>query len=643
MSVMSFDGGGTRGRLAIADSDGHLVHFATGEGVNPLDNSKWQKNLTDLFKTAGGALAAVEMAVIGMPAFGEFDETDRAVTALVSTCLSSARRIVNDVELAHYAAFDGGAGTLILAGTGSMAMTGANEGLRRIGGWGDELGDEGSAFWIGRCALSTAARMIDGRMPRAPFLDRLLDRIAVEKRDSPLGVLNWYYGQKHRRSACAAIASHVDELATAEDDVACSILDKTVEELFAHAVAAGHSTGEAGRRPWSYAGGVFSSVYVRRALERLMGSPAVPPRHSPVEGGLVWAARLAGWAVNPSWVERMQTCAEGRSTASGPSAPNEEFTVTSQTKQTIFNQFCYWRKATPVEPLAKDRDYVIIGCGTSYNLAMALAATFTEQGIGARAVPAGEWLARRGSYQTDTRSTTVIALSRSGETTETVRAALESRRTGIPVLGITCATESSLAAASSSVIRTLTDPAEGIVMTTSASLMLLLGLRLAGITVTGRCFEAAQAMLTSAHQLGAELLRKKSQFVFLGGGALYGIAVEGALKLQEMSLSHTQAFHPLEYRHGPISLIDTRAAVMMLYHPDTCESEAELVAELRSKGATVIGLGGPGDVSFETGAPASELGLVYLPALQLIGEFVAEDKKLDTTAPRHLTKVVVLT
>jgi glucosamine--fructose-6-phosphate aminotransferase (isomerizing) len=314
----------------------------------------------------------------------------------------------------------------------------------------------------------------------------------------------------------------------------------------------------------------------------------------------------------------------------------------SVTRQTIFDQFSYWRSAPPVAPLAKDRDYVIIGCGTSYNLAMALAATFTERGYGARAVPAGEWLTRRGSYQAGTRPTTLIALSRSGETTETVRATAASARAGTPVLAITCAAESSLAAAAASAIHVPTDPAEGIVMTTSASLMLLTGLRLAGIGVSDGCAGEAEVLLAATQQEAPRMLRDKSHFAILGAGALYGIAVEGALKLQEMSLSHTQAFHPLEYRHGPISLVDGCSAVMMLYHPDTQESEAELVAELRAKGAKVIGFGGPGDVSFATTSPAAERGLVYLPSLQLIGELVAEAKQLDTTVPRHLSKVVVL-
>jgi glutamine---fructose-6-phosphate transaminase (isomerizing) len=115
------------------------------------------------------------------------------------------------------------------------------------------------------------------------------------------------------------------------------------------------------------------------------------------------------------------------------------------------------------------------------------------------------------------------------------------------------------------------------------------------------------------------------------------------LKLMEMSLSYSQAYHPLEYRHGPISLVDGCSLVVMLYQADETE-ESKLVQELQAKGAKVIGIGGPGDLSLELQVDDLALcGLIALPTLQWLGERVAQSKGLDTRAPRHLTKVVVLT
>jgi len=313
------------------------------------------------------------------------------------------------------------------------------------------------------------------------------------------------------------------------------------------------------------------------------------------------------------------------------------------TEQTIFEQFSYWRNAAaPLAPLPESEVTVFVGCGTSYNLALSLAALANAAGRPAIAVPGGEWAGRPQVYWPNHGRAHVVALSRSGETTETIAAARASRAAGIPVTGITVEADSALAANSDRLVTAGTDPREGIVMTTSASLMLLLGIQLLGHAVSGEAGELAEAMLRQVDAQVPARLGKRSHFVFLGGGPLYGVAVEGALKLMEMSQVFTQAFHPLEYRHGPISLVDDRSVVFVLYGADQRDVEARLARELQGKGALVVGFGGEGDVSLAMPADPALAGLVYLPALQLIGERVAQSRKLDTAAPRHLTKVVTL-
>ena len=138
------------------------------------------------------------------------------------------------------------------------------------------------------------------------------------------------------------------------------------------------------------------------------------------------------------------------------------------------------------------------------------------------------------------------------------------------------------------------------------------------------------------------MLDGRSHPVLLGAGALYGIAAEGGIKLQEMSLSHVQTYHPMEYRHGPISLVDETSFAVLLYSAETHDEEVRIAAEIQDKGARVIGLGGPGDASVDLGGSLEARGLVVLPILQILGEHVAEMRGLDTSAPRHLNKVVVL-
>lgn len=312
------------------------------------------------------------------------------------------------------------------------------------------------------------------------------------------------------------------------------------------------------------------------------------------------------------------------------------------THRSITEQFPYWQRAAVPAPIHSAQAHILLGCGTSYYLAQSVAAALNVAGVPALAVPGGEWLARPGAYLPAGTPAHILAFSRSGESTETVQAAHRSRADGHHVTAVTCEAGSSLAHAADEVLYAETHPEEGIVMTSSASLMLLTGLRLAGLAFHEEDVLASQALMTQAQRAYPALIEGRTHVVFLGAGELYGVAQEGALKLQEMSLTYTQAYHPLEYRHGPISLVDDRTVVVLLSHPDTAADEARLVPELRAKGARVLGFGAPGDVSVELPGDARRRAVMVLPALQMLGECVAQARGLDTTAPRWLTKVVTL-
>ena len=319
----------------------------------------------------------------------------------------------------------------------------------------------------------------------------------------------------------------------------------------------------------------------------------------------------------------------------------------SVTEVVIRDQFPYWQAALALEvPRLRAGTVVMTGCGTSYNLAQSLACAMNAAGQRAIAVPGAEWARRPECYQADTRDILVVGLSRSGITTETVQAVAASRKRGWPTFALSCVPDVAILQAAERGIYLPTDAREGIVMSVSASLMLLVGLRLAGIALPEAVVAAGQAGLAQVAAAGplltGPLLTGRAHFVYLGAGANYGIATEGSLKLQEMSISYSQSFHPMEYRHGPISLIDEHSLVVMLYSESTAAEEARVVADVQAKGAKVIGFGGPGDLRIDLGATGPEFGLACLPALQMLGEMVARLKGIDSAAPRHLTKVVVL-
>jgi glucosamine--fructose-6-phosphate aminotransferase (isomerizing) len=313
------------------------------------------------------------------------------------------------------------------------------------------------------------------------------------------------------------------------------------------------------------------------------------------------------------------------------------------TEKVIREQFPFWEKALGKNTATTREELLVyVGCGTSYYLAMSLAAYANNAGRQAIAVPGAEWLNRPSFFWPDWKNTHVVAISRSGETTETVAAARKSRENGAFVTCLTVEADSSLAKHSDQVVASQTHAEEGIVMTVSASLMLLLGMQMIGQVIPAAAVASARKLAEALDASLSKPVLDRSHFVFLGGGPLFGIASEGALKLMEMSQMLTQPFHPYEYRHGPISLVDEKTAAVVLYSTDQKDAEAKLVEELREKGAVVIGLGGPGDIELPVDADMSVSALVVLPALQILGERVAQSRGIDTVSPRHLTKVVTL-
>jgi N-acetylglucosamine kinase len=244
--------------------------------------------------------------VLGLPGHGEVAEHDRATLALLGDLLSVPFEPLNDVFLAHLGALGGGEGVLVLAGTGSMAVARGPRGLARAGGWGDVLGDEGSAGWIGREALSLAARAMDGRAPEALAFARALNARLGPEAKGDFAPLAWLMAQPGTpRAAVASAARHVDALAQDGDGEARRLLRAAAGELAlaARAVAARVGLGEG--FPWASSGGAFRSALLGGFLAEALGRAADPPRLTTLGGGLRRAAELAGWAPDDAWAARV--------------------------------------------------------------------------------------------------------------------------------------------------------------------------------------------------------------------------------------------------------------------------------------------------------------------------------------------------
>jgi len=306
--------------------------------------------------------------------------------------------------------------------------------------------------------------------------------------------------------------------------------------------------------------------------------------------------------------------------------------------------------------LTKDfSEAIFTGCGSSYYLSLAAAPFFQAVlGVRARAIPASEVFLFPEEVLPAEGPALLVTVSRSGETTEVVRAAeaFSSRVEG-DVLVISCYEDSTLARSYSQPLVARAAKERSIVETSSFTSMLLMT-HLATAIAGERPDYLAQ--LRKIPALGKELIETQKdlarqvgedaeieRFFFLGSGPNYGLACEGMLKMKETSLSYSEAFHFMEFRHGPKSMIDDSSLVVGLLSDSARENELAVLEEMQSLRARILELGPEGPLADLTrGLSEMTRGVLYMPVLQLVAYYRALAKGLDPDSPTHLEAVVLL-
>ncbi len=306
---------------------------------------------------------------------------------------------------------------------------------------------------------------------------------------------------------------------------------------------------------------------------------------------------------------------------------------------------------------------VFCGAGSSYYLGLS-AASFFQKITGRRtcAFPSSElFIFTSPLGHEDSRSFLLVPISRSGRTTETVLAIKSAKASySSTCLAISCYPDSDMAKVSDLTLVAKGAQEESVVMTKAFTSMLIATQGL-GYLAVSRPLDPLQVLpaaversLAEAHALVKSLLSEAQyeRYVYLGAGPLYGLAQEGMLKMKEMALEASEAFHPLEFRHGPKAIITERTLIVLLLSDSGKKYETSLVRDLKPLGARFLIVGEEiPDKLKEASNYCLELssGLgeydrlpLYLPALQLLGWEAAIRKGVNPDRPRHLDHVVDL-
>jgi glucosamine--fructose-6-phosphate aminotransferase (isomerizing) len=270
-----------------------------------------------------------------------------------------------------------------------------------------------------------------------------------------------------------------------------------------------------------------------------------------------------------------------------------------------------------------------------------------------------------------TPGTLAVAVSQSGETADTLAALRWCKAQGLTTAAVVNVHESTMAREADVVFPTHAGPEIGVASTKAftSQVAALIALAVAAAAARGRIDAVEEArlsqvlleaprLLADAANLEDEIralapeLAKARDILYLGRGAMFPLALEGALKLKEISYIHAEGYAAGELKHGPIALIDEATPVIVIAPTDPLfEKTVSNMSEVAARGGPIVlitdGEGAahaPAGAKVIVGPTCDPLlqPLVYAPPIQLLAYYVAVQKGADVDQPRNLAKSVTV-
>lgn len=295
MYYIGIDGGGTKTSFKLYNEQGQCLKTTVKETCHLLQVSAetailtLQEGVQDLIK---GLARTDELLIgLGLAGYGEDEKLRVKIEQVCQQALDPYEYyLFNDVSIALEGALNGEDGILIIAGTGSIALSKKDGFYRRVGGWGYMLGDEGSAYWLAKEIFRQYTMQVDGRSEKTHLIPLVKNKLSL-KQDYEL--ITYFANEiKNDRREIAKHAILLEELIQLNDPVAFKILDQLVEHLSILISTLGKDFNQ--NVNVSYLGGVFN---LGRALfERLDKKLAkhiqlVKPVYPPEKGAVILAQK----------------------------------------------------------------------------------------------------------------------------------------------------------------------------------------------------------------------------------------------------------------------------------------------------------------------------------------------------------------
>lgn len=309
MLYLGIDGGGTKTAFLLISETGKVLAYSTKSTCHYLqvgiDNFKkvLDIGIGEVLKKAGKKKYQLDYTFLGIPAYGEIIKDVSLLEELTSEVLGSQKfRCGNDVEAGWAGSLACQTGLNIVAGTGAIGFGRDQDGnTARTSGWGHFCGDEGSAYWLAKQAISIFGKEADGRLEKSPLYDIIKHEFDL-KRDFDLITLI-YKKLGRKRDKVAQLAKLIYKAAQQGDNKAIALYRQAAYEysLIVKALIKKLNYADNQEILTSYSGGVFKAgAYILEPFKKYIKQyniKLIKPILQPVTGAALYAL-LLGMEIN---------------------------------------------------------------------------------------------------------------------------------------------------------------------------------------------------------------------------------------------------------------------------------------------------------------------------------------------------------
>lgn len=286
---IGIDAGGTKTKMVSYDEQGNIIKELLLPTVHVLTKPK--DKCIEILKEGVKKLdpQGISKIGIGMAGYGQNKQLRNEIEDICSQAFKPRLYIIeSDIRIALRGALDDQDGIVVIAGTGSIALSLNNGNIKRCGGWGHQLGDQGSAYWISQKMLEIFCQEADGRLPKTKLYDLIRKECHLTSDYELITYINAL-----DRTQIASLAYINTLAATYNDPIALNIYKEVAQELYKliHYLSKDFNT------PFkvSYIGGVFQYAgdYILPVLKSMIENQCmISPIHPPEYGAYMIAKRL---------------------------------------------------------------------------------------------------------------------------------------------------------------------------------------------------------------------------------------------------------------------------------------------------------------------------------------------------------------